>query len=48
MVRPVTDFYDRLSPEYRQNMGWDWDEVMRAEGATLNQFIADQVGRPGR
>ena len=47
MVRPVTDFYDRLSPEYRQNMGWDWDQVMRAEGATLDQFIADQVGRPG-
>jgi glycine/sarcosine N-methyltransferase len=47
MVRPVTDFYDRLSPEYRHNMGWDWDKVMRAEGATLNAFINDQLGRPG-
>ena len=24
MTDSVTDFYDRLSPEYRDNMGWDW------------------------
>jgi len=47
MTEPVTDFYDRLSPEYRQNMGWDWDAVMREEGATLSRFLEDRVGRSG-
>jgi len=47
MAEPVTDFYDRLSPEYRQNMGWDWDAVMREEGATLNRFLEDRIGRSG-
>ena len=47
MAIPVTDFYDRLSPEYRHNMGWDWEEVMREEGATLGCFIEKQIGRPG-
>ena len=26
----VTEFYDRLGPEYRDNMGWDWDSAVRA------------------
>ena len=47
MSIPVTDFYDRLSPEYRHNMGWDWEAVMRDEGATLSHFLDDQVGRKG-
>ncbi len=47
MATPITDFYDRLSPEYRHNMGWDWKAVMRAEGKTLNRFLEQQVGRPG-
>ena len=47
MAKPVTDFYDRLSPEYRHNMGWDWEAVMRAEGVTLDRFLETQVGRPG-
>ena len=47
MSKPVTDFYDRLSPEYRHNMGWDWEAVMREEGATLDRFLESQVGRPG-
>ena len=47
MATPVTDFYDGLSPEYHDNMGWDWDAVMRQEGASLDRFLAKQVGRPG-
>jgi SAM-dependent methyltransferase len=47
MAKPVTEFYDRLSPEYRQNMGWDWEAVMRDEGATLSRFLENQLGRPG-
>ncbi len=47
MAKPVTEFYDSLSPEYRHNMGWDWEAVMREEGVTLNRFLEDQVGRPG-
>lgn len=47
MAAPVTDFYDGLSPEYHDNMGWDWDAVMRQEGASLDRFLAKQVGRPG-
>ncbi len=39
MATPVTDFYDNLSPEYRHNMEWDWEAVMREEGATLNRFL---------
>jgi SAM-dependent methyltransferase len=47
MAVPVTDFYDSLSPEYRDNMGWDWESTMRKEGASLDAFLEDQVGRPG-
>ncbi len=47
MAKPVTEFYDRLSPEYRHNMGWDWEAVMREEGATLDRFLEGQTGRSG-
>ncbi len=47
MAAPVTEFYDSLSPEYRHNMGWDWVAVMREEGATLDRFLQNQLGRPG-
>ncbi len=47
MAAPVTAFYDSLSPEYRHNMGWDWVAVMREEGATLDRFLQNQLGRPG-
>ncbi len=47
MTRPVTEFYDSLSPEYRDNMGWDWESTMRKEGASLDAFLENQVGRPG-
>ena len=47
MAAPVTEFYDGLSPEYRDNMGWDWEATMREEGATLDRFLANEIGRPG-
>ncbi|MFQ5983870.1 MAG: class I SAM-dependent methyltransferase, partial [Woeseiaceae bacterium] len=47
MDDPVTEFYDRLSPFYRHNMGWDWEAGMRNEGETLSRFLAKRVGNPG-
>ncbi len=47
MADPVTEFYDRLSPEYRDNMGWDWEAAVREEGALLDRFLANEVGRRG-
>ena len=40
MADPVVEFYDRLSIEYRHNMGWDWEAEVRKEGASLNRFLA--------
>ena len=45
MAIPVTDFYDHLSPEYRDNMGWDWESTMRKEGASLARFVAKVAGK---
>jgi SAM-dependent methyltransferase len=45
MAAPITDFYDNLSPEYRDNMGWDWESTMRKEGASLARFIASETGK---
>ena len=47
MTNPVTEFYDGLSPEYRDNMGWDWEATVRKEGALLNRFLASVMGREG-
>ncbi len=47
MAKPVTEFYDHLSPEYRHNMGWDWEAGAREEGVSLDRFLANQVGRQG-
>ena len=47
MTDPVTEFYDRLSPEYRDNMGWDWESVVRSEGVTLHRFLEDNLRREG-
>ncbi len=47
MTEAVTEFYDRLSVEYRHNMGWDWEAVVRDEGTSLDRFLANQVGRQG-
>ncbi len=44
MADPVTEFYDRLSLEYRDNMGWDWEAAVREEGASLDRFLANRVG----
>ena len=43
----VTEFYDRLSPEYHDNMGWDWEAGMRWQGETLDRFIVSENGSPG-
>jgi SAM-dependent methyltransferase len=47
MADSVTEFYDRLSPEYRDNMGWDWEAAVREEGASLDRFLANELGRRG-
>ena len=47
MAISVTDFYDNLSPEYRDNMGWDWESTMRKEGASLARFIESKAGKSG-
>ena len=47
MADSVTEFYDRLSPEYRDNMGWDWESAVRREGTTLHRFLENELGRKG-
>lgn len=47
MSDPATGFYDALSPFYRDNMGWDWDTVMRREGTLLDGFIGQQSSSSG-
>ena len=47
MPESVTNFYDALSPFYHDNMGWDWDAVMREEGATLGRLVAQRTGHGG-
>lgn len=47
MVKPVTDFYDRLSPQYHDNMGWDWEAGMRLEGKNLDRFLSHQIEGTG-
>ena len=47
MSESVTNFYDALSPLYHDNMGWDWDAVMREEGAILDRLIASRTPRDG-
>jgi len=45
--KSITDFYDRLSLLYHDNMGWDWDAAVRKEGAQLDSFLVAELGRPG-
>ena len=45
MSESVTEFYDALSPFYHDNMGWDWETVMREEGTILNRLVAARTGR---
>ncbi len=44
MADSVTEFYDRLSPEYRDNMGWDWEAGARWQGECLDSFLANETG----
>lgn len=43
MVDPATEFYDGLGPLYHDNMGWDWDSVMRDEGTLLSRFLGQHA-----
>ena len=47
MTDPVVQFYDGLSPEYRDGMGWDWEAAVRGEGETLDRFLAQQMSIRG-
>ena len=47
MSESITGFYDALSPFYHDNMGWDWNAVMREEGAILHRFLGDRTGHGG-
>lgn len=47
MSESVTGFYDALSPFYHDNMGWDWDAVMRQEGTILHRFLGARTGHRG-
>ena len=47
MTKSVTEFYDRLSFDYRHNMGYDWEAEMRWDGASLDRFLAKQLGGRG-
>ncbi len=47
MADPVVEFYDLMSLEYHYNMGFDWEASVREEGAALDRFLADHMGRPG-
>lgn len=44
MSDSVTGFYDALGPFYHDNMGWDWDAVMREEGTILHRFLSARTG----
>ena len=44
MADPVVEIYDCMSVEYHHNMGFDWEEVMREEGAILHRFLEDRIG----
>jgi SAM-dependent methyltransferase len=44
MSSTVTNFYDHLSLLYHHNMGWDWDDVVRKEGAQLHRFLTERMG----
>jgi len=47
MTQSVIEFYDRLSPLFSDNMGYDWKEGVRWEGEWLDRFLADQLEYPG-
>lgn len=47
MSESVSDIYDRLSPLFRDSMGYDWDAEVRWEGEFLNPFLARQLREAG-
>ncbi|MFQ5547711.1 MAG: class I SAM-dependent methyltransferase [Woeseia sp.] len=47
MGQSVIEFYDRLSPYFHHNMGYDWEAGVRWEGQWLDRFLAEQLGGPG-
>jgi len=47
MNNPVIDFYDTLSPFYRENMGWDWIDGMKQEGSVLSAFLKKRCENDG-
>jgi SAM-dependent methyltransferase len=47
MSESVTEFYDRLSPVFHHNMGYDWEAGVHWEGEWLDHFLAQQLGGPG-
>ncbi len=47
MSESVTEFYDRLSPVFHHNIGYDWEAGVRWEGEWLDRFLAEQLGGPG-
>jgi SAM-dependent methyltransferase len=44
LSKSAKKFYDRLSPYFRDNIGYDWEEGMRWEGEFLYRFLAEQLG----
>lgn len=47
MRESVTEFYDRLSPLFRHNMGYDWEAGVRWEGEWLDRFLAERLDGRG-
>ncbi len=47
MSESVTEFYDCLSPVFRDSMGYDWEAEVRWEGEFLDPFLARQLEGPG-
>ena len=47
MTDPVIDFYDNLSPFYKENMGWDWVAGMKQEADVLTRFLNRRMKSEG-
>ncbi len=47
MTDPVIDFYDTLSPFYKENMGWDWEDGLKREAKVLTEFLNRRMESDG-
>ncbi len=47
MADAVVEFYDLISIEHHHNMGFDWEAAVRDDGASLDLFLTNQMGRRG-